>query len=95
MIVYFTLRHDREQDNPRFKDKPEHGFFINPDLRNYTYTIMATGDDTELPDGQDNGRGRLFYFSAPPTLQQPYNMTIGTKDDDNTFKITASRNLSQ
>ena len=93
VMVDFTQRHDRPGDNPRFVNTPEHGFFINPDTSNLTYTIMATGDDELLDDGPDNGRGRLYYFSAPPELQTPYNVTIGSKNDDNTFKITKSRNI--
>ena len=89
MILDFIIRHDRDGDLERFENAPQHGFFVNSDRRNLTYTIMATGDDIELEDGRlDRGLGRIFYFSAP---REQYGLTIGNKDNDNSRMITTSR----
>ena len=89
MILDFIIRHDRDGDLERFEKAPQHGFFVNSDRRNLTYTIMATGDDIALEDGRlDRGLGRIFYFSAP---REQYGLTIGNKDNDNSRMITTSR----
>ena len=93
VIFDFTIRHDRDADLERFEDNTQHGYFINADRQNLSYTIMATGDDIELGDGQlDRGLGRVFYFSSP-RLQN--GLVIGDSNNDNSRKITASRDLIQ
>ena len=53
---------------------------------------MATGDDIVLEDGTlDGGLGRLFLFSSPRTCGN--GIKLGDKDNDNSRKITASRDL--
>ena len=53
---------------------------------------MATGDDIVLEDGTlDGGLGRLFLFSSPRTCGS--GVKLGDKDNDNSRKITASRDL--
>ena len=91
VILDITIRHDRDADLIRFGDNPQHGYFINPDRQNLSYTIMATGDDIELEDGQlDRGLGRVFYFSSP-RLQN--GLVLGDNSNDNARKISTSRDL--
>ena len=92
MILDFIIRHDRDGDVESFENAPQHGFFINSDRQNLTYTIMATGDNIELEDGRmDRGLGRIFYFSAP---REQYGLALGNKDNDNSRLITTSRDLA-
>ena len=91
MILDFTIRHDRDGDLERFDNAPQHGYFVNREIQNLSYTIMATGDDIELEDGRlDGGLGRIFYFSAP---RQQYGITLGNRENDNSQSITTSRDL--
>ena len=91
MIIYYILRHDRDADLVRFEGNPHHGYFINQDRRNLSYTIMATGDDVELEDGRlDRGLGRVFYFSSP---QLQNGLVLGNNNNDNARKITHSRDV--
>ena len=93
VILDLIIRHDRDGDSDRFKNAPQHGFFINSDRQNLTYTIMATGDDVELEDGRlDRGLGRISYFSAP---REQYGRTLGNSKNDNTRIITTSRDTVQ
>ena len=94
MIVDTIIRHDREADLPRFRNVPHHGFFINRDIRNLAYTIMAAGDDIVLEDGErDGGLGRTLLFSSPRTCGA--GVKLGNINNDNSRKITVSRDLSQ
>ena len=71
----------------------KHGFFVNSDPRDLTYTVMAAGDDILLENGRaDRGLGRIFYFSAP---RVQYNRTLGNSENDNTAKMLASRDPVQ
>ena len=89
MIVDFIVRHDRDADLVRFEGNPHHGYFINQDRRNLSYTIMATGDNIESEDGElDGGLGRVFYFSSP---QLKNGLVMGDSNNDNARKITISR----
>ena len=89
VILDFTIRHDRDGDLEQFDNSPYHGYFINQEIKNLSYTIMATGDDLQLEDGRlDRGLGRIFYFSAP---RQQYGITLGDRENDNTQTITTSR----
>ena len=89
MIIYFISRHDRDADLVRFEGNPYHGYFINTDRQNLSYTIMATGDDIESEDGKlDRGLGRVFYFSSP---QLQNGLVVGDNNNDNAQKITISR----
>ena len=93
VIIDFTLRHDRDGDLERFDNSPYHGYFINQEITNLSYTIMATGDNIQLEDGRlDRGLGRIFYFSAP---RQQYGITLGDRENDNARLITTSRDLVQ
>ena len=93
VILDFTIRHDRDGDLRKFENVPNHGYFINSERQNLSYTIMATGDDIELEDGRlDGGLGRIFYFSAP---RQQYGITLGDRENDNARLITTSRDLVQ
>ena len=85
------IRHDRDGDLTSFDDKPHHGFFINTDRQNLSYTIMATGDAIELEDGQlDGGLGRINLFSSP---RGRCGLTLGNINNDNSRKMTTSRDL--
>ena len=87
------LRHDREADLPRFRNVPFHGFFINRDITNLAYTVMATGDDVVLESGErDGGEGRAFLFSSPGTCGA--GLRLGNSNNDNSRKITESRDLT-
>jgi len=73
----FGARHDRRADSrlrsgARFSDTYQHGFFLrdagnltqdgqpeNGNFSTFNYTVMATGDS------QDDGDGRILYFSTP------------------------------
>ena len=75
----------------KFDNAPQHGYFVNQEIQNLSYTIMATGDDIELEDGRlDGGLGRIFYFSAP---RQQYGITLGNRENDNSQLITSSRDI--
>ena len=90
MIADIAIRHDRDGDLERFDDEPFHGFFINSDRQNLSYTIMATGDDIELENGRlDRGLGRTFLFSSPGTCGA--GLILGDRNNDNSRKITNSR----
>ena len=87
------FRHDREADLPRFRNVPFHGFFINRDITNLAYTIMATGDAVVLETGErDGGEGRAFLFSSPGTCGA--GLRLGNINNDNSRKITESRDLT-
>ena len=91
MIVDIFIRHDRDADLARFEDSPQHGYFINQDKGNLSYTIMATGDNIELENGKlDGGLGRVFYFSSS---RMQNGLVLGDKNNDNARKITTSRDL--
>ena len=61
------------------------------DIRNLSYTIMATGDDLNLEDGRlDRGLGRIFYFSSPQTKN---GLVLGNNNNDNAGKIRTSRDV--
>ena len=90
MIESILFRHDREADLPRFRNVPFHGFFINRDITNLAYTIMATGDNVVLENGEiDGGEGRAFLFSSPGTCGA--GLRLGNINNDNSRKITTSR----
>ena len=92
-MVDFCVRHDRAGDLDEFENSPHHGFFVNSDPRDLTYTVMAAGDDILLENGRaDRGLGRIFYFSAP---RVQYNRTLGNSENDNTAKMLASRDPVQ
>ena len=94
MIVDTIIRHDREADLPSFRNVPHHGYFINRDGTNLAYTIMATGDDIVLENGErDGGLGRTLLFSSPRTCGA--GVILGNTNHDNSRKITVSRDLSQ
>ena len=77
---------------PRFRNVPFHGFFINRDLTNLAYTVMATGDNIVLESGErDGGEGRIFLFSSPGTCGA--GVKLGNLNNDNSRKITISRDL--
>jgi len=85
----FGARHDRDGDLASFQNIPHHGFFINTDRQNLSYTVMATGDAIELGDGQlDRGLGRINLFSSP---QGRCGLTLGNINNDNSRKMTTSR----
>ena len=74
-----------------FEEYPHHGYFVKEDKKELQYTIMATGDDVELEDGNsDRGLGRIFYFSSP-RLQNGF--VLGDSNNDNAHKITISRDI--
>ena len=74
-----------------FEEYPHHGYFLKEDKKELQYTIMATGDDVELEDGNsDRGLGRIFYFSSP-RLQN--GLVLGDSNNDNAHKITISRDI--
>ena len=74
-----------------FEDYPHHGYFVEDNITKLAYTIMATGDDVELEDGNsDRGLGRIFYFSSP-RLQK--GLVLGDSNNDNAHKITISRDI--
>ena len=55
---------------------------------------MAVGDNIVLEDGEvDGGLGRTFLFSSPRTCGA--GVRLGNINNDNTRKITATRDLSQ
>ena len=90
MTIETVIRHDREADLDIFRNSPHHGFFINRDLNNLKYTIMATGDDIVLENGElDRGLGRTFLFSSPSTCGD--GVIVGDRDNDNSRKILKSR----
>ena len=90
MIESILFRHDREADLPRFRNVPFHGFFINRDITNLAYTVMATGDNVVLESGErDGGAGRTFLFSSPGTCGA--GVKLGNINNDNSRKITTSR----
>ena len=92
MIVDILIRHDRDADLERFRNEPHHGFFINTDRRNLSYTIMAAGDNIELENGElDGGRGRTFLFSSPGQCGD--GLILGDSNNDNSRKIIHSRDL--
>ena len=94
MIVDTIIRHDREADLQSFRNVPHHGYFINRDINNLAYTIMAAGDDIVLEDGErDGGLGRTLLFSSPRTCGA--GVKLGNINNDNSKKITVSRDLSQ
>ena len=94
VIVDTIIRHDREADLQSFRNVPHHGYFINRDINNLAYTIMAAGDDIVLEDGEvDGGLGRTFLFSSPRTCGA--GVRLGNINNDNSRKITATRDLSQ
>ena len=77
---------------PRFRNVPFHGFFINRDITNLAYTVMATGDNVVLESGErDGGAGRTFLFSSPGTCGA--GVKLGNINNDNSRKITTSRDL--
>ena len=88
------FRHDRASDLARFRNVPHHGFFINRDITDLAYTIMATGDNIVLENGErDGGLGRTLLFSSPRTCGA--GVILGNTNNDNSRKITVSRDLSQ
>ena len=90
MTIDTVIRHDREADLDTFRNSPHHGFFINRDLKNLKYTIMATGDDIVLENGElDQGLGRTFLFSSPSTCGD--GVIVGDRNNDNSRKILKSR----
>ena len=90
-MLDFTIRHDRDGDSQKFDNASQHGYFVNQERNNLSYTIMATGDVIELEDGRlDRGLGRIFYFSAP---RQQYGITLGNNENDNSQMITISRDF--
>ena len=92
VIVKFMIRHDREADLERFRNSPHHGFFINRNRQNLAYTVMATGDDIVLEDGElDGGLGRTFLFSSLGTCGA--GIKLGDSNNDNALKIINSRDL--
>ena len=94
MIVDILIRHDRDADLERFRNEPHHGFFINTDRRNLSYTIMAAGDNIELENGElDGGRGRTFLFSSPGKCGD--GLVLGDINNDNSRKIINSRDHSK
>ena len=55
---------------------------------------MATGDNVVLESGErDGGLGRTLLFSSPRTCGA--GVKLGNINNDNTRKITATRDLSQ
>ena len=52
MTIDTAIRHDREADLESFRNVPHHGYFINRDIESLQYTIMATGDDIVLENGE-------------------------------------------
>ena len=55
---------------------------------------MAVGDNIVLEDGEvDGGLGRTFLFSSPRTCGA--GVRLGNINNDNSRKITATRDLSQ
>ena len=55
---------------------------------------MATGDNIVLENGElDGGLGRTFLFSSSGTCGA--GVKLGNINNDNTRKITATRDLSQ
>ena len=90
MTTDIVIRHDREADLERFRNVPHHGFFINRDIENLAYTIMATGDDIVLENGElDRGLGRTFLFSSTSTCGD--GVILGDMNNDNSRKIIKSR----
>ena len=90
MTINTVIRHDREADLESFRNVPHHGYFINRDIDMLAYTIMATGDDIVLENGElDRGQGRNFLFSSPSTCGD--GVIVGDKDNDNSRKILKSR----
>jgi len=93
----FGARHDRRQDSRRFADAYEHGFFLrdannrtrdadqsDSQFSTFNYTIMAAGD------AQDDGDGRILYFSTPIDTGRGRGV-FGTDRDDNRRKHIETR----
>ena len=90
MTLDTVIRHDREADLESFRNVPHHGYFINRDIDMLAYTIMATGDDIVLENGElDRGLGRTFLFSSTSTCGD--GVVLGDMNNDNSRKIINSR----
>ena len=96
-LIKYLIINPCRQDSRRFNDAYQHGFFLRDagnltrdangqsgNFSTFNYTIMATGDS------QDDGDGRILYFSTPIDTGRGRGV-FGTDQDDNRRKHIETR----